>query len=402
MYSLIYRAFGSLLSLLLVYFIAFKYTQNVANDFFVMLSAVVFSSSLLKWGSEDYIFKSYSKGVSRYLIDRFIVKVSYHSILIAILLLVIVHLFGLQHLYYAHYLAFIITLPMFVYSSLKAAQFQAESKFYLSSTISTYIVPLIIIASTQIFTISSLSNLIVVFLASYVVQALFSIKYSRKMNRHAKETMYLLKDSGVYSRRHLAYNNILGISSIHLIILFSSYFLDPEKFTDFVIVIKTCQAALIMVVLLNFKFIPSFSTCIRNGNYLSANELVKNYILYGLSASLLVSVSALISINFFAHYIDPGVLLIIDQIYLLWPGYAANLAFGSIGYAFILLSQEKIPLMIGTASMAGQLFVIYVFSNDFNVLLPMLALMVAFPKFYLLLFYFKNKSMLFSKFKSCR
>lgn len=398
MYALIYRSFGSLLSLLLVFFITLKYPESVANNFFMMLSAVVFFSSLVKWGSEDYIFKSYSKGVSKHSLDIFILKVSYHSIFIAIFSLVIMHLFGLKYFSYLQYYAFIIALPMFVYSSLKAAQFHAESKLYLSSTISTYIMPLIIIVTTYIFTISTLPNLILVFLVSYFSQVLLSIKFSRKIGGESRKKKYLLKDSGVYDRRYLAYNNILGIASIHLIILFSGYFLDPKKFADFVIILKTCQAALIMVVLLNFKFIPSFSTYIRNSNYSSANKLVKTYIAYGIIISVLLSIVLLMSSSLLKDYMNLRILSIVDQFYLLWPGYAVNLAFGSIGYTFILLSQEKISFMIGLVSLVGQLLVIFIFSNDFNVLLLMLAFMAAFPKFYLLFVYFKKKSIFFSKF----
>jgi hypothetical protein len=348
-----FRGLGAIASVVLIYVVYYFYNVSISAEFFLFSSLCAFLTVVLKYGLDDYILKKFSEpnGLNPLFLIAKALSLSLLVVLFAITPILNWY-FNFTVPWY-----FFLIIPLSVGNTLSSSYFQARKNFYISLIGSSFIVPLVTIVVILIFLPSSSSQLIGTFCLSIILQTIFlisAITYKKIYSLEAYENKIFGKTQFI-----LWVNTVIGISSIHLIILVSNFFMSPEQFTNFVLLLRTCQSALMVLVVINFTFIPFYRTCIVEKRFSDGRVLYSRTCFLGFLCSIIITFIFLVAFQNYFSLVPLSFLAMKQNFFLLWPGFALSLCFGSIGYVFILNSQEKISTFIGFITLVTQIVLIY-------------------------------------------
>jgi len=345
------RGFGAVASIGLVYVVYHIYSPAISAEFFLFSSFCAFTSVVLKFGLDDYILKTFS--LTQKLSPLGLVSKA--TLLGLIITLTIVPLI---HNYYQFTIPwyYFLVLPLTVANSLYSSFFQARKNFYISLVGSSFVVPLATITIILSFSPSDLEGLVSVFCLAIFLQAVFLA--CACLNK--KIFMLPGHDSVVFGKTQtvLWMNSVIGISGVHLIVLVSGSLMSSDEFSNFVVLLRTCQGSLMALVVINFTFIPYYRACVVAGRNAEGEALYRRTCFFGLFSTLLLTSFFLVLFQNPFALVPIRLLEMKANFFLLWPGFAISLCFGSIGYVYILSSRERISTLLGLATLALQLSLI--------------------------------------------
>ena len=378
----LFRGLGAVASVALIYVVYYFYNLSISAEFFLFSSLCAFVTVVLKYGLDDYILKIFSES-HRYNPLFLIAKALSISFIIVLFLII-----PILHLYFNFTVPwyFFLIIPLSVGNTLSSSYFQASKNFYISLIGSSFIVPLVTIVIILIFFPSTSNQLVGSFCLSIILQTIFltsAFVYKKIYN-------FELSENKIFGKTQLILwvNTIIGISSIHLIILVSNFFMSPEQFTNFVLLLRTCQSALMVLVVINFTFIPFYKTCIVEKRFSDASALYKRTCFLGFLCSIIITFIFFVGFQNYFSLVSSSFLEMKQNFFLLWPGFALSLCFGSIGYVFILNSQEKISTFIGFITLVTQIVLISGLEYySYTLFLILMSFSYSFAKFILYLIY---------------
>tara|TARA_B110000305_G_scaffold239378_1_gene307010 strand:- start:1284 stop:2471 length:1188 start_codon:yes stop_codon:yes gene_type:complete len=380
----LFRGLGAFASIALVYVVYYFYSLSISAEFFLFSSLCAFTTVVLKYGLDDYILKNFSQSCQLnplYLIFKALILSFLIVIFIIIPVLPIYYKFSVPWYFF-------LVVPLSVANTLSSSYFQARKDFYVSLIGSSFIVPLATILIILIFLPSDLNKLVSSFCLAIFLQSAFlvSIFLQKKIYNYEKQK------NEIFGRTQLVLwlNTIIGISSIHLIILVSNSFMTLEQFTNFVLILRTCQSAMMVTVVINFTFIPYYRACIVEGRFFDASILFNRTCYLGLLASITMTGLFWVAFKDFFTFIPSSLLEMKTNFFLLWPGFALSLCFGSIGYVFIMNSKERISTFVGFIVLIFQIFLIHgIEYYSYESFLIFMSLSYAFAKIILYFLYIK-------------
>ena len=110
--------------------------------------------------------------------------------------------------------------------------------------------------------------------------------------------------------------------------------------------LRLCQASTVFILVMNFTFAPKVRKLFLQKNITGINNLYRKNVIFGITLSALISVFFF----FFLDFIDDVILTNISvpkkEFWVLWSSFAINLAFGTIGYLYIMMNKAKFSSLI--------------------------------------------------------
>jgi hypothetical protein len=347
----LFRGFGAFASIALVYVVYYLYSPAISAEFFIFSSFCAFTSCVLRYGLDDYILKNFSSTQEQNPL-AIILKATLLSLVITLMIMPLIPIYYQFSMPWYYFLL----VPVSVINSLGSSYFQARRSFYISLVGSSFIVPLATIVMIFIFSPSGIEELVLAFFLAILLQSAFLTCVC------LKKRIYILpsQNISVFGKTQVVLwmNSVIGISAIHLIILVSSSYMSSDEFSNFVVLLRTCQGSLMALVVINFTFVPHFRACILDSRLTDGEALYRRTCIFGLVCSLMITGLFLAVFQNPFDLVPIRLLEMKMNFFLLWPGFAISLCFGSIGYVYILSSRERISTFVGFSTLVLQLSLI--------------------------------------------
>ncbi len=346
----LFRLFGAFVSLSLTIFVAAIYETDISAPFFISFSLIFLFATLLKFGLDDLVLQSSSGTVDSKTIFSWIKAILLFSIILIFICIVFFMFIEPNNL---DYLFVPLSIPLTIFYSLVGFYFQGRQHFIAATFVSSILMPatFILVSLIDVSNLKILPPLGILLISCFVncfisCVLIFWLEPIESKNLMKGFHIYLLNQIDWNQQFFLYLNSLIAVFSIHGIIVLANEYLNNSEIVQLNIMLRLCQASTVFILVMNFTFAPKVRKLFLQKNITGINNLYRKNVIFGITLSALISVFFF----FFLDFIDDVILTNISvpkkEFWVLWSSFAINLAFGTIGYLYIMMNKAKFSSLI--------------------------------------------------------